>query len=364
MPRPLTIPGGKEKGLPIEQASTETLEYWCGRIGQDLATGKTNPKFVEQDTRLHQAMQSILQARARTQQSTGTAIVVPKRDEVQGLCGHYDDPGQAMEKLREAAETCHLITPQTAVGVLPVGTSVLTQALWLDPDRDAYTAPGIKGYALKKHALDRIAAMAAIDWDTRESRRLDDGKDAHYCAFVAVGTVRNFDGSKRHLPGTVEIDLRDGSAQIDEYYNDETPAPPHVPKGLQVARKFILRLAESKAQNRAVRKLLRAAYTREELAKPFVVASVVWTGQTDDPELKRFFAQKNYEAFHGAQRALWGDEPAQSALPPATHSAPPVGESYYDDDDEYPPELGPGGGRVVDMQQDERQGELEYSDRY
>jgi len=140
--------------------------------------------------------------------------------------------------------------------------------------------------------------------------------------YRAVGRVRNFDGSMRTEVGTVEMDLRDGSDTAANMGDKE----------LALVRKFILRHAESKAMNRVVRRLgIRTKYTREDLAKPFVVAKLAFTGQTDDPTLKRMFAARIADTFLGARQTLYGNQPA--ALPTG-HAPPPIGVDTDGDDDE------------------------------
>jgi hypothetical protein len=89
-------------------------------------------------------------------------------------------------------------------------------------------------------------------------------------------------------------------------------------------------MAETKSRLRAVRSLeVRTSYSPEELRKPFVVARCMWTGQTDDDELRRTFAIMQAERFMGARAALYGGGPSRHALPPAPRPivipAPPVG---------------------------------------
>jgi len=102
-------------------------------------------------------------------------------------------------------------------------------------------------------------------------------------------------------------------------------------------RLHILAHAESKAKLRATRSIgIRSSYTREELARPFVVAKLMFTGQSDDADIRRMFAAKRADAMLGGHRALYGVPPVPAALPAARRyvSAPPVGSTRYDDDDE------------------------------
>src|SRR5690606_22200519 len=97
----------------------------------------------------------------------------------------------------------------------------------------------------------------------------------------------------------------------------------------------------TKARLRAIRSIgLRPAYTVEDLAKPFVVARLMWTGESDDPELRRTFAVMQAQRMLGGVQALYGQAPAPTPAPaqagpvaPARMPPPPVGSSPLDDDD-------------------------------
>jgi hypothetical protein len=76
--------------------------------------------------------------------------------------------------------------------------------------------------------------------------------------------------------------------------------------------------------NRAIRRLgIRTSYEQTDLAKPFLVARIMFTGQTDDPELKRLFAEKTFDAFHRSTSSLYarGEQP-RSAAPALAQGSP------------------------------------------
>src|SRR5690606_27790933 len=105
---------------------------------------------------------------------------------------------------------------------------------------------------------------------------------------------------------------------------------------LRELRLHILAHAESKAKNRAIRSLgLKSGFTEEDLKKPFVVAKLMWTGQTDDPELKRVFAEGTMNRMLGGSRALFGVAPEPRLPPPGRQlkAPPPVGSVGVDPDD-------------------------------
>ena len=111
-------------------------------------------------------------------------------------------------------------------------------------------------------------------------------------------------------------------------------------------RLFLLRHAETKAKLRAIADMgVRRSYTAEELSKPFRVARLMWTGRTNDPELKRVFAEKTADAMIGAASAMYGMQSAPAPRAPirqveapalSGHAPPALGAPSrgWDDDAE------------------------------
>lgn len=253
--------------------------------------------------------------------------IVQRRAETMQLASTSRDPASISAKLQHAAENYHLIAPATSIGALPEGMAVTTSAVLVDVKNETYRV-GAK-VALSKSALDRIAAAAGVSWDPTFSRRVDDGADPLYCHYKAVGTLRSFDGTIRTIVGEKVMDMRAGSAALAGKQATE----------VAMQRTHLLAHAETKARLRAIRSLgLRTSYAPEELEKPFVAARLQFTGQTDDPGLRREFAVMAAQSMLGASSALYGrqaaPEPVQSAPAlPAPQPAPPVG-SVHDEDDE------------------------------
>lgn len=367
MPREIAIPGGKAKGTPLTAANGQDIGYWLKRIEEGLKAGTS--KYPDTDTAWVAAARAELARRkgggAQQQAPAGAPAAAPAQQQrppstsmaVRGpdaLSGSFADPAKVREQLKLAASEAHLVAPATECGTLPEGCDVAVSLVWVDPNTksdgpgDVYDVGGKCGLA--KATLDRIAGAAGIIWDPRQSGRVDDGRDPYYCAFTAVGHIRNFDGSLRTLPpGTKEMDLREGSSQIEALYDryeskkrayNANPRgyEPKSPEGqIREMRLHILAHAETKARLRVVRAIgIKAAYTAAELQKPFAVARLFWTGRTNDPELKKIFAEKQADAMLGGIANLYGGgrEPALvghaadrgPALPPARIiSAPPLG---------------------------------------
>lgn len=271
-------------------------------------------------------------------------------------------------RLEAANKAFHLVAPQTAAGSLPEGCDVVISAVMIDEARDTYPIPGSSDRGLSKIALDKIASAAGISWDSRLSGRLDNGSEPRYCHYRAVGHIRNFDGTARTIIAEKEIDTRDGSPFVQATIEKSARKAKEEAKkkgqtlseseamrmGRQAAenqirelRLHILSHAETKARLRAVRSLgVRTSYKSDELKKPFVVASLAFTGRTNDPALRREFALATQKAMFGANTALYGQDagavatiqhapaPVMQSAPPL-HAPPPVGAGGYEEDDGF-----------------------------
>jgi len=254
------------------------------------------------------------------------------------------DAATVGEALERAQAVGHLVSPATSTGTLPEGTSIALSAVLVDVVKETYPIPGGDLRGLGKVALDRIALAAGVSWDPRASHRLDDGRDPRFCAYLAVGSVRMFDGSTCTITGEKELDMRDGSPAVEalraryqdklaDWKRDKQGLAPKSPEAqISEVRVHLLSHAASKAKLRAVRSLgIRTSYTKTELAKPFVVAKLTFTGETSDPELRREFALMRAASFLGAHESLYGaGPPAAPQLPPGRR-APPVGTVVDED---------------------------------
>ncbi len=354
------VPGGKEKGSPIEEAGDSTLEYWSGRIAKDLADGTA--RFPEKDRPLCEAMLAEMarrrgeapeeRPRAPEPRSNGQAPArqaapqaLARAPQTEVLVTSTRDAHQINVQLTEMRAKYHLVAPATVCGSLPEGCEVAFSLVQVNP-KDCYSVGGGK-VGLDGTNLKQIGAAAGISWDDQASRRLDDGSDPHYVHYVAVGFVRNFDGSLRKLTGTVEIDMRDGSPQVVAM-QARAKNGSNFEAQLRDTRLFILRHAETKAKLRAIADMgIRRSYTAEELQKPFAVARLMWTGRSEDPELRRIFAMKQADAMIGGIAGLYGQQNAPPYAPPQApaalapspaapvhqlHAPPPVGSVPVQDD--------------------------------
>jgi hypothetical protein len=260
--------------------------------------------------------------------------------------GNFRDPNKATAALKEAAEAFHLVSPAPMVGALPEGCAVALALVRISPDDPHLYKVGDK-MALDKTHLSTIAN--AIGASTVYSRRTDDGSHPHYCSWTVKVRFRQFDGTWLSRQGSVEMDVREpfGAEYVDAVRKAEK-AGRDATGQLGELRRFIARHAESKALNRAYAALgIRRSYTRAELERPFCVARIVFTGQSDDPAARAQFREGIMNSFLGSSEDAFGpadqSQPMeQLASPPppalADYSEPPT---YDAEGEEYPAEPAP-----------------------
>ncbi|MEM6789712.1 MAG: hypothetical protein AAF715_19495 [Myxococcota bacterium] len=280
-----------------------------------------------------------------------------RQEERPQLVGSFRGSRAITARLQEAKNRYHLVAPATSVGTIPEGCAVAITMVEIDTrdmrhGGELYNVGG--NFALARSALNRIAQAAGISWDPQLSRRIDDGSDPYYAHFRAVGTLRTFDGTELMVTGEKEMDLRDGSPQVHALAARKRDGG-SIENQLRELRLHILAHAESKAKNRAIRSIgLRASYKRDDLKKPFVVAKLMWTGETSDPDLKREFARLTAQRMLGGPRAMFSAAPTPApAMTPSTAPAlkapPPVGTVAAEADDVAPAFATPppSGGRTT-----------------
>ena len=249
------------------------------------------------------------------------------------ISGNYSDTAALGAALENASARAHLVSPVNVGFSIPMLHEVTIVAIKIS-EAEVYPTQGGK-MGLTKSALDRIAIAAGVEWDPRESRRLDDGSDPLYVEYQAVGRFPTLDGSYRTITGTKIMDLRDGSAQTRTILGAKNGE-----KTLSQTRTFIGEHAESKAKNRAIRSGLglRSGYTSDELSKPFVVARLIFSGHSDDAEVRKIVAVEMVRQRFSAERQLYGGTaaPVPAAQPIPTGYAPPPVTATVDADDDIP----------------------------
>ncbi|NUP13814.1 MAG: hypothetical protein HOW73_47875 [Polyangiaceae bacterium] len=366
------IPGGNNRGTLLHAADDKTLRYWFDRIGNDLAADPGR-KWADKDRQWLGDAKKILvergvnadelpipngsgnggggasQPRAasngatqRGQNGAANGAALARRQDAQ-VVGSFKNAQAINQQLENAASLYHLVSPATSCGSISMGCEVALSLVQVDPSTEkggpgeVYPLPGGK-LGLSGTTLKKIAAAAGVSWDPQKSGRLDDGREPNYCHYRAVGWVRNFDGSMRCLSGEIELDLRDDSPQYDAMKaraRDEA----NFTSQIRDMRLFLIRHAETKAKLRAITDMgIKRSYTAAELTKPFAVASLMFTGHSDNPEIQKMFAEKIGDAYTASIRGLFGAPAAQAPALPASpapfvgHSTPPVGAVGADDD--------------------------------
>ncbi len=303
------------------------------------------------------AAEEMAMAGGQMQQRASTAVA-----RVEQAVGSYRNPKVVTEWLTKAQEQGHLVSPATACGSLPEGCEVAITAVQVDVENETYDV-GMGKRGLGGAVLDRIAAGVGITWDPNASGRLDNGSDPRYCRFKAVGHYRSFDGQVMTLIGEKEMDLREGSPQIEAIIercirklgrdeaasmDDRTKRRVGREKAENQIREMRLHIqahAQTKARLRAIRSMgVRSSYVAAELEKPFLMARVMFTGRTDDPALKRMFGEMTAASFLGGTRALYGGSSPEAASRVIDVSSdrngcgapPPVGSVPIEEDDYIP----------------------------
>jgi hypothetical protein len=311
------IPGGDDKGTPIDEASSDRLEYWIKRIGTKLAS-EPNGQYADKDRAWVAAAEAELRRRAgggapgsSPQAAPSPAARVPSSQLAKiGDGGLIKTATDAMQKIAELQGACHLVnSPAVGCGI-PDGCAVAYSVTYINTARDTYPIKGEGNkVGLGKDALNLIAMGMGVQWDPVLSHRLDNGSDPHYCRYIAVGKMRDSDGTWITVFDEKENDLRDGSQQAKDMSE----------KQLAMQRLNIYSLTITKARNRAIRgRGVKCAYPAEELTKPFVAFKLVFTGESNDPEIRRMKARSMLES----QSVLYGAPPAPPALlppPPVSH---------------------------------------------
>jgi hypothetical protein len=162
--------------------------------------------------------------------------------------------------------------------------------------------------AIGRIGLDRIAQLAGISW-LPASRRTDSRTIQRLWEYVAFGAYVSYDGTPQIISDTAEVDLRDGSDQIGGWTPDGWKAlvakNATLPNDQRVwniggwsearvsqARRFGLRLCETKAKSAAIRTIgLKAKYTVAELQRPFIILRFQYLPDMEDATVRQMVAE-------------------------------------------------------------------------
>ena len=177
-------------------------------------------------------------------------------------------------------------------------------------------------FALSKVQLDQIAKVAGIEDQHPDIQYFGDRYENVRVTFTA--RMRRPDGTWQVARGSREWLEEDAKEALlgaaPKYVTDAGPLDQTNPKfnywwGKEWPRikSFRLPMTETKARLRAYRELLtlKGKYTKEELAKPFLVAATHFTPDTSDIRVLGMLMQQGTEA----AATLYGRPPADEAIP-------------------------------------------------
>lgn len=213
-----------------------------------------------------------------------------------------DTPTAANAALAAWRASYHVVSPVTAFVTAFHPSMVLSASVVeLSPDVDA-RGRGLDTYcddaimapherAIAKGGLLKLCRAAGVWWTERTGRR-DTRAHPYVWEYYAEGQIRTVEDEPLLLTGTVEVDLRDGSAQIGGWTPEAWATLVRTKRkkaGLTIngwteqrvleARAMGLRHAETKAKLSAIRGGLglQSTYTVAELARPFLVVRATGT---------------------------------------------------------------------------------------
>ena len=233
--------------------------------------------------------------------------------------GLIHSPEKLTEQLTRLQSHYHVLSPAIAVADMAPGYGANLALVKIDPSvvmagdngvgPDCYFSKNTHKDAgkrsLNKQGIVKIGQASGVQWDPRLCRRTDDNSERNYWAWEYVGYVRTHDGQVLTIKGSRELDLRDGSGEA-------IGMPPGM---LKQQRAMGNELCETKAMLRALRTLgIRAAYTVEELQKPFLIVRFSFTPDMADPEIKKLVTERAM----GGIGALYLPPLVEAAAPPPT----------------------------------------------
>lgn len=273
-----------------------------------------------------------------------TALV--ERDaaqQLQILVGHeIKTPQDYADRMRAAQGQAHILTSMSAVSWIAPGHVINPMIVVIDPSVDPDTGRGADVYfqrsihkfqkrgddyvplevSLNKHGLKRIMDSYGV--------RLLPGtpnveiRERYWWIVTHYGELLTFDGQILALPpGIASVDLRDGSADIDEWTPEawaEAERVAEIQRGkvaenvrwkvkpvikgcawtrerVMQQRKFGLELATTKSLNRLIRNLgVRQSYSVDDLRKPFVIFRATFIPDVSNPHIAEMLAQRHLGA--------------------------------------------------------------------
>jgi hypothetical protein len=182
------------------------------------------------------------------------------------------------------SQACNLIVPKTLISDVPPGFRFVATAVEVNPDPklgDVYPIPGGDKLGIGKSKLNQISSSLGVTWV--KSHRVDDRRHPHYVEWEVVGRMTLPDGTAKEQAANKTIDMRDDigdgtpGADLKEIRDNAARKQRDPDREITQVRREIQSLAETKAQNRAIRAMagLQTSYTAEQLrGRPFVAVKL------------------------------------------------------------------------------------------
>lgn len=230
-------------------------------------------------------------------------------------------PCLALPRLRDGVEVSfskmRINTAQAAKEVFQVGG-----------DDGGYDKEWGAKTQLSFHAttLDKIASNLGIKWAKQE--RADDGNDGLRCEIVQYGFYMGVDLTPQPLIGRGEMRLHDDSARVQKILR-QARSEAAARNKIEMQRDKIVQLTETNARERCIKSFgFRVSYSKEELDTKFIICMrPMITGYSEDPEIRRMFAQDAINQSRLAMSALYGESmlplAPSAGLPPQISSGAP-----------------------------------------
>jgi len=266
----------------------------------------------------------------------------------------YDDQGAIMINLADPKlkEQYNVLAPATTIFKADPNFTPAISVISLDI-KDFY--PTSKGqdarYALSKVQLDQIAKVAGIEDESPDIVYF--GRDNQNLRITWSARMRRPDGTWQRGTGSrewIEADEMDKLlSSVPDYVTKVGPPDRSNPKfnewwaqnWYDRVKKHRMGMTETKARLRAYRSLLtvKGNYAKDELRKPFLIASTSFTPDTSDLRILGMLMTGGQEA----SNMLFGEGPVQIGAGAAVDMSPD-----FDDDPQIPADFDRETGEVRD----------------
>lgn len=266
----------------------------------------------------------------------------------------------ALEKLKK--ENVNLLMPTIHMEGLSEFHAPVLESVMLNSDpkegdvypHDDEEDAAKKKYRPTKQALMKLSVCGGIIWSVEGCKRVDDMSNRNYMCYQAVGGIRKADGSPVFFKAVYDMDFEVLEEDLREQYQKKAKAKNKqgeyyrktdaeraeyveycVKRDLLAKRRHAIKLCEAGAMNRVIRELfsLKQAYTSAELAKPFVMARIIFKPDYSAPDVRKAMIDAHVKAMTG----IYGDvvERTKQDQVDAAIDVTPVSEDKPD-----PPENG------------------------